>query len=40
MEKSGRRRDKEDMVRRSNICIIGALDGKESKNGQKQCLMR
>lgn len=40
MEKSRKRQDKEDMMRKSSICIIGVLDGKESKNGQKQCLMR
>lgn len=40
MENSGKVRDKEDMVRTSNICIIGVLGGEESKNEQKQCSMR
>lgn len=40
MENSGKVRDKEDMVRMSNICIIGVLGGEESKNEQKQCSMR
>lgn len=40
MENSGKVRDKEDMVRRSNSCRIGVLGGEKNKNEQKQCSMR